>query len=140
MPVEPLVAGTPAIPDSPIVLVVNDDSDVGEATAANLRRAGLRVRTALTAEYAVDACRTQPFDAVVIDHHPDDQYSETVLEEAPDVGPVVIVSTAPAPVVADIETRHADKVFAVKMEPVEPSEFVEVVQEAVAASNMPRSP
>jgi DNA-binding NtrC family response regulator len=136
----PPIAGTPRHPESPLVLVVDDDADEGEAKAADLRRAGLRVRTALTADNAVDCCRTQPFDAVVIDHHADDEYSETVLEEAPDVGPAVIVSTAPIPDVADLGTRHVDKVFAVKMEPVEPTELVEVVQEAVAASNMPRSP
>lgn len=65
--------------------------------SADLRRAGLGVRTALTAEYAIDCCKTQPFDAVVIDHHSDDGYSETLLEEGPDVGPAVIVSTAPTP-------------------------------------------
>jgi DNA-binding NtrC family response regulator len=136
----PLVAGMPRRPDSPIVLVVDDDADVGEAKASDLRRAGLRVRTALTAEYALDCCRTQSFDAVVIDHHPDDHYSDTVLDEVPELGPAVIVSTAPSLLFVDIETRHPDKVFAIKREPVEPSELVEVVQEAVAASNMPRSP
>jgi DNA-binding NtrC family response regulator len=135
-----VAAGTPKRPDSPLVLVVDDDADMGEAKAADLRKAGLRVRTALTAENAIDCCKTQPFDAVVIDHHADDGYSETVLQEAPDVGPAVIVSTAPILDVADLGTRHVHKVFAVKMEPVEPSVLVEVVQEAVAASNMPRSP
>lgn len=136
----PLAAGTPKRPDSPLVLLVDDDPAAGEAKATDLRRAGLRVRTALTAENAVRCSRTQPFDAVVIDHHQDDGYSEAVLEEAHHVGPAVIVSTAPIPIVADIETRHADKVFAVKIEPVERSELVQVVQEAVAAFNMPRSP
>ena len=137
---QPVVAGAPAVPGSPIVLVVDDDADGGEARADDLRRAGLRVRTALTAENAIDCCKAQPFDAVVIDHHADDEYSETVLEEAPDVGPAVIMSTAPIPDVADLGTRHVDKVFAVKTEPIEPAELVRVVQEAVAASNMPRSP
>jgi DNA-binding NtrC family response regulator len=136
----PLDAGTPTNPDSPLVLVVDDQAVVGEAKATSLRRAGLRVRTALNAEYALDCCRRQSVDAVVIDHRPGDEYSETLLEEGPDFGPAVLVSTAPGPMIADIENRHADTVFAVKREPVEPSELVEVVQLAVAASNMPRSP
>lgn len=137
---QPLAPGAPERPGSPIVLVVDDDAEAGENTATDLRRAGLRVRTALTAEYALDFCRTQRFDAVVIDHHTADEYSEVVLDEAPDTGPAVIVSTATPPVLADIESRHADKVFAVKIRPVAPSELIEVVQEAVAASYLPRTP
>ncbi|HLX87200.1 MAG TPA: hypothetical protein VKR22_01880 [Acidimicrobiales bacterium] len=100
----------------------------------------MRVRTALTAKSAIDCCKMQRFDAVVIDHHPDDDYSEVVLEHAPDVGPAVIVSTAAIPDVAYLGTRHVDRVFAVRKEPLEPSALVEVVQEAIAASNMPRPP
>jgi len=131
---QPLSAGTPVRPGSPIVLVVDDDVDVGETVATNLRRAGLRVRTALNADYALDFCKTQPFDAVVLDHHPGDTYSENVLGEAPDVGLAVIISTAPPSQLADIRSRHAEKVFAVKTKPVAPPDLVEVVQAAVTAS------
>src|SRR5271169_2079322 len=61
VPNQPLDAGVPAVPRSPIVLVVDDDPDVGETTATNLRGAGLRVRTALNSDLALDCCRTQPF-------------------------------------------------------------------------------
>ena len=123
---------------SPLVLVVDDNADIAESTATNLRRAGLRVRTALTADNALDCCKTQPFDATVLDHHPDDEYSETVLEEAPDMGLAVIVSDATPSRLADIQTRHAEKVFAVKTKPVAKSELVHVVQEAVTASRSQR--
>jgi DNA-binding NtrC family response regulator len=119
---------------------VDDDADVGEAKASDLRRAGLRVRTALTAEYALDFSRTQPFDAVVIDHHSGDAYSEAVLEQASDVGPAVVVSSAPSNVAAEIGKRFAHRVFAVREEPLAPSDLVETVQEAVATSLLPRSP
>jgi len=136
----PLPAGTPSRRDSLLVLVVDDDAGRGEAKADDLRRAGMRVRTALTAEIAIDCCKRQRFDAVVIHHDPNDDYSEVVLEHAPDVSPAVIVSTAAIPDVADLGARHVHKVFAVRKDPVEPSALVEVVQEAVAVSNMPRSP
>ena len=131
--------GDEAVPGSPIVLVVDDDPDVGEATAANFRRAGLRVRTALTADNALDCCKTQPFDATVLDHHPFDGYSETLLDQEPDMGLAVIVSAPAASPLAVIRSRHAERVFAVLPTPVVPSELVEVVQEAVAASHPPRT-
>jgi DNA-binding NtrC family response regulator len=131
---QPVVAGVPSVPGSPIVLVVDDDPDVGEATADNLRQAGMRVRTALNADYALDCCQTQPFDAVVLDHHPADGYSEELLEEAPDMGLAVIVSDAKWDVVADIQKRHGASVFGVKVKPVSPADLVGVVQAAVTAS------
>ncbi len=135
----PLVPGTPDQPDAPIVLVVDDNADVAEAMATDLRRGGLRVRTAMTAEYAIAFCETQRFDAVVIDVHPDDGYSEPLLEEAPDTGPAVIVSNTKPRVIADTLRRHKKKVFAIKQRPVPPSELVEVVREAVSASRTERN-
>jgi DNA-binding NtrC family response regulator len=131
---EPLAAGMPAEPGAPIVLVVDDDPDGGEATAANLRKAGLRVRTALTAENALECCIAQPFDATVLDHHQADDYCESLLDEAPAMGLAVIVSAARLSVLADIRSRHVEQVFAVMPKPVADAELVEVVHAAVAAS------
>jgi len=131
---QPVAPGTPAARESSIVLVVDDDAEAGEAIAAELRRAGIRVRTALNAEYALDCCRTRSFDAVVLDYHPADGYSEELLEEAPDMGLAVVVSDAKWDVLADMKKRHAASVFGIKVKPVSTAELVDVVQEAVAAS------
>jgi DNA-binding NtrC family response regulator len=137
---QPVVPGAPAAKDSPIVLVVDDDADVGEATAVDLRRAGMRVRTALNVDYALDCCRTQSFDAVVLDHHPADGYSEKLLEEAPDMGLAVVVSDAKWDVLADMQKRHGAGVFGVKVKPVTAAELVHLVRGAVTASrSQPRS-
>ncbi len=130
----PLVAGTPGRPGSPIVLVVDDDPNVGEATATHLRRAGLRVRTALTADYALDCCKAQPFDAVVLDHHPADGYSGKLLGEAPDMGLAVIGSAAKWDVLVDLQKRHSERVFGVKIKPVSTPQLIRFVQAAVAES------
>jgi len=134
-----LVAGTPAVPDSPIVLVVDDDADAGEAAATNLRRVGVRVRTALSTEYAFDFCKSQPFDAVVLDHHLADGYSDGLLKAAPEMGLAVIVSAAVPDLVADIHKIYGEREFALLVKPVSPVELVEVVQEAVAESRYLRN-
>jgi len=131
-------SGSSSASGSPIVLVVNDDSDVGEATAANLRVAGLRVRTALNSDRAVACCEAQSFNAVVLDHHQADDYSESLLANGPDMGPAVIVSAARLSQLADIRSRYPDKVFAVLAKPVAPSELVEVVRAAITASRNQR--
>jgi len=135
---QPLIPGAPQLPDSPLVLVVDDDAAEGETMAVDLRRAGLRVRTALNVDYALDFCRTQPFDAAVLDHHPADGYSETLLKEGADMGPAVIVSTATPPLLADIQKRHRKRVFAVRPKPVAPSELAAVVWAAVSRSRSRR--
>jgi len=139
MPVDRLVAGTPAVPDSPIVLVVDDDADAGEVAATNLRRAGVRVRTALSTEYAFDFCQAQPFDAMVLDHRLADRNSDGLLEAAPEMGLAVIVSGAVPDLVADIHRRYGDREFAVLVKPVSPTELVEVVQETVTESRYLRN-
>jgi DNA-binding NtrC family response regulator len=118
--------------------VVDDDADAGEVAATNLRRAGVRVRTTLTADNALGFCQTQPFDAVVLDHHAADAYSENLLEAAPEMGLAVIVSAAKPSLLADIKKRHIEKVFSVKTKPVMSSELVTVVRAAVTATRNQR--
>jgi DNA-binding NtrC family response regulator len=136
---QPLVAGVPPVSGSPIVLVVDDDPDVGETTATDLRRAGLRVRTALNADNALSCCGTQSFDATILAHHPNDQYCESLLDEAPAMGLAVIVSAARSSLLADIRSRHRERVFAVMPTPVAASELVDVVQAAVTATRNQRN-
>jgi len=136
---QPPLAGTPERPSSSTILVVDDDADVGETTATNLRRGGLRARTALNGGYPRGGRKTQPFDVVVRDHHPTDKYSENLLEEAPDMGLAVTVSAAPPSVLTDITKRQAETVFVVKRSPVVPSELVEVVRAAVTVSRNQRN-
>jgi len=134
---QPLVPGAPELPDAPLVLVVDNDADIGETMAVDLRRSGMRVRTALTAEYAVAFCETQDFDAMVIDHPLSGEEGEHLLAEAPDRGTVIVSGSTP-PVPAKVRHRHARKVFAVKTKPVAPSELVQVVRAAVSASRRKR--
>ena len=136
---QPLVPGSPGLPGAPIVLVVDDDPDAGQRIAANLRRAGIRARTALTAALALDCCNSQPFDAAVLDQHGADEDSEKLLDEAgPGLGLAVIVTTAKPSSLTDIHKRHANTVFAVKRGPMRPSQLVEVVQAAVAETRRQR--
>jgi len=128
---QPLIAGQQDSPDCPIVLVVDDDPDVGEDTAVNLRRAGLRVRTALTTEHACDFCKAQPVDAVVLEHRLADSYSDHLLDGSPDMGLAVIVPDGMPNLLADIHKSYGQREFAVLIKPVLPAELVEVVQEAI---------
>ncbi len=115
---------------SPLVLVVNDDPSVGEETATNLRRVGLRVRTALTSGFALDLCQDLSFDGVVLDLPLADPYSEILLNDDSDLGLAVIVSAMPDQLALMTE-RCQEKVFALVAKPVTQSELIPVVQGAV---------
>ena len=128
-----MLAGTP------IVLVVDEDPDAGQAIATNLRRSGIRARTALTADLALDCCHSQPFDAAVLDRLGADEDSDKLLDEAgPGLGLAVIVSAAKPPSLPDLEKRHPNTVFAVKRGPMVSSQLVEVVQAAVTETRRQR--
>ena len=136
---EPVVAGAPVANDSPIVLVVDDDADTAEATANILRQEGVRVRTAVTTEYASDFCKTQSFDAVVLDHHLADGYTKELLDEAPEMGLAVLVSEPKPNLVADIHRSYGTREFVVLVKPVLPADLVEVVQETITESRLGQS-
>ena len=126
-------------PHSPIVLVVDDDAVAGEDSASCLRRVGHRVRTAISTENACDFCESQTFDAVVLDHHLADRYTDDLLEKAPEMSLVVIVSKAASGMLADIHQSYRTREFAVLIRPVSPTVLVEVVQEAVTVTRHLRS-
>jgi DNA-binding NtrC family response regulator len=134
-----LVPGSPVLPGAPIVLVVDQDPDAGQAIATDLRRAGMRARTALTADLALDCCHSQPFDAAVFDRLAAEEDSDRLLDEAgPGLGLAVIVSAAKPSALSDVEKRHPNAVFALKRGPIRPSQLVEVVQAAVTETRRQR--
>jgi DNA-binding NtrC family response regulator len=136
---KPLVPGSPELPGAPIVLVVDDDPDAGQVIADNLRRAGIRARTALTADLALDCCHSQSFDATILDQHGADEDRTRLLDEAgAGLGLAVIVSAAKPASLPDIQRRHAKTVFAVKQGPLAPSQLFEVVQAAVTETRRRR--
>jgi DNA-binding NtrC family response regulator len=107
---------------------VDDDLDVAQTTTSILRRAGLRVQTAISPDYALALCGRVRFDAVVLG----DSNGRDFLERVDEIGPVVICSAATPEVLDEALRNHAGKVFAVKIKPCDPPDLIEVVHAAVA--------
>ncbi len=113
------------------VLVLDDDASVAVTTRDILRRAGMSALSAVSVPEAIELTGSNCFDAVVLDHHLGGQSGEHFLEQAPDVGPVVIVSAATPELLEEIRLRQGQRVFAVRYKPIAPERLIEVVRAAV---------
>jgi len=122
---------------SPTILVVEDDDAVRDTTVAILRQAGYVVEEGENGYIALVQLRSNPrIKVVLLDVHMPGLDGLSLLDQI-DVPPPVILMTAWQRN-AEIDAR-ASKIFAYLRKPVKPTDLLDVVEWAVAASGGPTS-
>jgi len=113
-----------------VVLVVDDDQGVREASAEMLRGEGYSVVEAADATMALDQLRDDGIDAVILDVRMPDHDGFWVLDQLENLPPVILVTAH------SYERKAIEKLEKVShylQKPVQPSELLWAVAKVMAA-------
>jgi DNA-binding NtrC family response regulator len=116
------------------VLVVDDEPDVANSTAAILASIGFEVATAATVADARAVMADCDVRSVVLDHSIVEWDTESCSAELEEPGPViVVVSGLGREELDNLVAQHGDRVYAALAKPVPPARLIEVVRGAVGS-------
>ncbi len=121
------------------ILVVDDEKDICEPLAINLRKAGHRVETAFSGEEALESLQKQIFDLMLLDVRLPNKNGMEVLAEAHEIDPdlLVVMITAHGTIQSAVEAMKAGA-YDYLMKPFELEEVRMVVGKALETQKLKR--
>jgi len=114
------------------ILVVDDEKDICEPLAINLRKVGHKVETAYDGEMALELLKKQIFDLMLLDHRLPRKDGMQVLRESREIDPdlLVIMITAHGTIEAAVQAMKVGA-YDYLMKPIEIEELRIVVKKAL---------
>ena len=121
------------------ILVVDDEVDICEPVALNLKKAGHRVETAFNGEDALELLQKQIFDLMLLDIRLPQKNGMQVLDEAHKIDPdlLVIMVTAHGTIQSAVDAMKAGA-YDYLMKPFELDELRMVVSKALETQKLKR--
>ncbi|MBN1153924.1 sigma-54-dependent Fis family transcriptional regulator [candidate division KSB1 bacterium] len=121
------------------ILVVDDEKDICEPLAINLRKVGHRVETAYDGEKALELLKKQIFDLMLLDHRLPRKDGMQVLREAMEIDPdlLVIMITAHGTIESAVQAMKAGA-YDYLMKPIEIEELRMVVKKSLETLTLKR--